>query len=103
MAELFREHPWQWGLRGDPHLWSEMADGFAGVALPAAPGGVEALVHEAFARLTGRPISHPEPFYVPRFDHGGMSAGHVQPAWWRDKGVPFLVERCAALSNPGGG
>lgn len=97
MDELFAERPWQWGLRGDPHLWDEMKAELRGVAAPADPGELRAIVEQAFERLSGRPISHPEPFHVARLDHGGMSGGHVQPLWWREKGVPYLLDRHAQL------
>jgi hypothetical protein len=97
LAALFRDEPARWGFRGDPYLWREMAREFADVACPSTPAGVAALVEEAFARLTGRPMSHPEPIFVARYDHGGMSSGHVRPDWWRETGVPLLLERHAAL------
>ncbi|HEX8693859.1 MAG TPA: hypothetical protein VF746_15665 [Longimicrobium sp.] len=99
LAELFRDEPPRWGFRGDPHLWREMAKEFEDVACPSTPAGVAALVEEAFARLTGRPISHPEPIFVPRYDHGGMSGGHVRPDWWRETGLPLLLDRHSALHS----
>jgi molybdenum cofactor cytidylyltransferase len=103
LASIFRPGPWQWGMRGDPHLWSEMEVEFEKMEVPATPGALAAVVHEAFARLSGEPMSHPERFYVPRLDHGGMSAGHVNPGWWRDKALPLLLERQAALMSGNGG
>lgn len=106
LAALFRDEPRRWGFRGDPYLWREMAREFEAVACPSTSAGVVALVEEAFARLTGRPMSHPDPVFVPRYDHGGMSSGHVRPDWWRETGLPLLLERHAALppdpaSRPG--
>ena len=101
LAVLFRPLPHRWGLRGDPHLWAEMEQEFREVDLPPAPETVAARVEEAFARLTGRPMSHPGPFFVSRYDHGGMSSGHVNPAWWRDTGLPLLLERHARQHGTG--
>lgn len=93
---LFQETPWQWGLRGDPHLWDAMLHHFVGVPCPHTPEGLASLIETAFEELTGHPISHPGLFYVQAFDHGGMSAGHVSPEFWREKAVPFLQQRLDA-------
>jgi hypothetical protein len=74
---------------------------FRDVELPPTPEALAARVEEAFARLAGNPMSHPEPFFVPRYDHGGMSGGHVNPAWWRETGLPLLLERHALQDGTG--
>ncbi|MFL5383842.1 MAG: hypothetical protein ACJ8GN_15080 [Longimicrobiaceae bacterium] len=95
-AALFREEPARWGLRGDPWLWREMRERFERVACPATPEAVAALAGGAFAELTGVPLSHPEPVYVERYDHGGMSGGHVDPRFWRETALPLLQSRIPA-------
>ena len=97
LAALFRDEPVRWGFRGDPWLWREMASRFEGVACPATPEGLAALVESAFAELTGFPISHPDPIHVERFSHGGMSSGYVAPAWWRESALPLLLSRLKDL------
>jgi hypothetical protein len=37
ISELFYPAPEQWGLRGDPFLWREMASAFRGVPAPDLP------------------------------------------------------------------
>ncbi|WP_409268579.1 hypothetical protein [Massilia sp. BHUDP2] len=34
MADLFDPMPWQWGLRGDPFLWMEMAHALCHAPIP---------------------------------------------------------------------
>ena len=99
LAALFQEEPWRWGFRGDPWLWREMRSRFEQVDCPATPDGLAALVEEAFAELTGFPISHPDPVYVERYSHGGMSSGHVAPAWWRETALPLLRSRLQGLED----
>ena len=51
LAAIFRDEPKQWGLRGDPYLWGEMAGRFASIPCPATPDGIDCLIEEAFAEL----------------------------------------------------
>ncbi len=94
VASLFQDKPGQWGLRGDPYLWQEMADHFAHTPLPATAAELRALLETAFETLTGYPLSTDEKFFfIERFSHGGMSSGLVAPAFWRDKALPLLCGR----------
>jgi hypothetical protein len=34
--------------------------------------------------------------YRPELDHGGMSAGTISVTWWRETGIPLLVDRSDA-------
>ena len=93
LSELFRIQPHQWGLRGDPHLWTEMSVRFDLVRLPTSEAQLAALIEETFLLLTGHPISHPDPIFVERYSHGGMSSGHVSPDFWRETALPLLCGR----------
>jgi hypothetical protein len=97
LSELFREGPRQWGLRGDPHLWREMRERFELMPCPHNPEDVAEIVSETFQVLTGQPITHGEPFFLPQYAHGGMSSGYVNPGWWRDTGILFLQQRLEQL------
>jgi hypothetical protein len=35
ISDLFLPEPLQWGLRGDPYLWREMAEHFKGGLFPS--------------------------------------------------------------------
>ena len=93
VASLFQEEPIQWGLRGDPYLWREMAQYFEHTPLPATAEELRVLIETAFESLTGQPISIDKHFFVERFSHGGMSSGHISPEFWRDKAIPLLLAR----------
>jgi hypothetical protein len=66
LAGLFREAPRHWGLRGDPFQWAEMAQRLGPVACPASPADLSALIEDAFAELTGQPLSYTEALFVER-------------------------------------
>lgn len=104
VATLFRDRPEKWGLRGDPYLWADMRQRFERVECPATPEELTILIEEAFAGLTGLPISHPEPIYIEKYSHGGMSSGHVCPKFWRETALPLLRSRHPTQSpaNAGG-
>jgi hypothetical protein len=95
IADLFEERPFQWGLRGDPHLWNAMVDYFSQTPLPANADELEERIGRAFLELAGRPIASPEPFFVEKYAHGGMSSGYIDPAFWRDMALPLLKARYA--------
>lgn len=92
--------PWgkKWGLRGDPFLWDEMSTYFSKEPLPISASQLMALIEKSFAQLVGCPISHPLPsIYVERFDHGGLSGGHICCEFWREEVLPELHSRYLAL------
>lgn len=109
---LFSPPPVQWGLRGDPYLWSDLRAALRKVpARPAGADDVRALLAGELWRLAGiRPAGGPgsgdaggpagpgdeEPVRVPRYPTAGMSGGHVDPRFWRATAVPLLLERWAA-------
>lgn len=41
--------------------------------LPATPRALEARLHAANHELAGRPLEQEDPFYLARYDRGGMS------------------------------
>ena len=90
IADLFRHEPDTWGLRGDPLLWSDMRDHFEGAWLPKSVQILEKRIGEAFQLLTGRSIQSERPIFLPQYDKGGMSSGHVSPEFWRNQALAHL-------------
>jgi len=88
----------QWGLRGDPHVWSKLRQETAAVPTPADTAGIRQAFVEALRRVADVDLDGDEQGPVRRdeFGHGGMSSGLVDLGWWRTKGLPLLVERAAA-------
>ena len=99
VGPLFDPDPWQWGLRGDPHLWWHMAEVLSGEPCPETTAQLAALIERTFETLTGASWATAEPFYLEQYAHGGMSSGYVSPDWWRETGLPLLLERFAAARS----
>jgi hypothetical protein len=100
LPELFHEKPIQWGLRGDPYLWQEMAEHLVHTPWPASETALTRLLTQLFEQRAGISLDNPQPVHLPRHAHGGMSSGMVSSAFWRERAIPLLVERyraaCAA-------
>lgn len=93
LSQLFQDRPAQWGLRGDPHLWDEMAATLKERAYPDTEEELVALLEQTYEQLTGVPLSNPNPVYIERYSHGGMSSGYVSPQFWSETAVPMLIEK----------
>ena len=100
VGNLFRSlpEPW-WGLRGDPFLWKDMSRVFRLVPLPDSADTLKVMLDAAFLALTARPISTRDLFYIDRYAQGGMSSGHVDPDFWRERGFPLILERFIAQQS----
>lgn len=97
LASIFQPRPTQWGLRGDPYLWDEMACQLADTPLPDSEATLDALLSDCFQQLTGHPLEHVAPgILVSRHRHGGLSSGHVSPDYWRNSLIPLLRARYRA-------
>ncbi len=100
LGDLFFREPDEWGLRGDPYLWAEMRSFLADRPLPSSREELSDAVTSAFQELTGHPlVATRDSFAIERFAHGGMSSGHIDPAWWRSKALPLLSARLSAYRD----
>lgn len=90
---LMTPKPQQWGLRGDPYLWEEMVNHLATTKIPDAINDLIAIIEKAFIELTEHPITYRDNFYTEKYSHGGMSSGHIDPQFWKNKIIPLVVER----------
>lgn len=93
LSALFDKEPRQWGYRGDPFLWRDMARTLQGVSYPQTESEFIALIERTFEQLTGSPLSSADDIYVEKYAHGGMSSGYVSLAFWREKALPLLLAR----------
>ena len=101
--DLFLRDPYKWGLRGDPLLWREMRAALRGKPLPDNIYAADELFHTTFRKIVGVELpppgkaADPDSVYVKKFSIGsGMSDGKVSLDWWRDTGLPILLDRFAA-------
>ncbi len=90
---LFSPEAKQWGLRGDPYLWSELREALRGQQEPPTPEAFRAVIMDTLESLLGCQIEADIDVYVERFAHGGMSSGQVSGVWWVGTGIPLLVDR----------
>jgi hypothetical protein len=95
VSALFDPEPQTWGLRGDPYLWRAFRAHLAGQDIPASPGELASLLHQAFRELAGTDLaSDPAAsVYLEQYAHGGMSSGMISLEAWRQRLMPMLVER----------
>lgn len=93
IADLFRERPDTWSLRGDPHLWDEMEESFRQIPVPADTGTLEKLLQQSFENFAGVPITYDREHVVERYDKGGVSSGVILPTFWRNEIVPMILGR----------
>jgi hypothetical protein len=94
VSDLFKPEPAQWGLRGDPYLWEEMASVLSDVPLPPTEAQLSALLEETFSRLVGSSLdTSASSVFVERYSRGGMSSGHVSLGFWQETGFPLLRSR----------
>ena len=96
LSDPFQEEPYQWGLRGDPHLWREMKSIIDSLEYPPTDEQFLLLIEHLYQQLVGVPISQTEPVFVERYSHGGISSGYVSPKFWQERALSLLVERFRA-------
>lgn len=97
VSSLFDPEPQTWGLRGDPYLWRALRAHLAGQEIPASPGELDRLLHDAFRELAGADLASDPAISVHReqYAHGGMSSGMISLDTWRQRLMPMLAERAA--------
>ena len=96
LSPIFQNEPSRWGLRGDPYLWKEMKKRLENRTYPDTEEEFLDLLEKTYEQLTGRSIKdQPSMFSVliERYEHGGMSSGHVSPQFWIETGIPLLRAR----------
>jgi len=90
LSLVFQNEPSRWGLRGDPYLWKEMKKLLENRTYPDTEEEFLALLEQTYEQLTGSPIKDQMfSIFIERYDHGGMSSGHVSPQFWIEIGIPL--------------
>ena len=95
ISVIFENEPKQWGLRGDPLLWRDMARSLSNQNMPKSRADLERLLVATIEKLTGKPINFKEIVVLERYKSTGMSSGGISFEFWREKGIPLLVSRHA--------
>jgi hypothetical protein len=99
MADLFNPIPSQWGLRGDPFLWMEMAHALCHVPIPTDDSAVERVLLACFTALTGAELKREQDLSIERFARGGMSSGMINGESWTMSLMPTLRHRARWLRD----
>jgi hypothetical protein len=88
----------QWGTRGDPHAWRALRELVGDTPTPATPELTRAAFADGLTAVTGVDVDAATEalIHIPHLDHGGMSGGMINPPWWRERGLPLLVERATS-------
>lgn len=97
VGDLFYPATDQWGARGDPFLWIEMAQALCHVPLSDDDDTLRRRLEASFHALTGVNIGEPNNLFVRRYARGGMSNGMVACSAWNETLVPLLVQRSVWL------
>ncbi len=93
VAEMFRERPEHWGLRGDPYLWDDLEETFKEIQFPYGEECFLEKLYLAIEEITGQRLEEGEDIDVDMHDHGGISSEKVCCAFWSNIAIPLLVER----------
>lgn len=96
-SSLFNEEPNPWGLRGDPYLWEEMQRSLQSCQPISSVVELEKLLHQTFYELTSHKAEGSSDLYVKRFEHGGMSSGHISVEFWLETAFPLLLQRAELI------
>lgn len=93
IESIFRQRPFQYGLRGDKPLWDDLEKYFTGKPMPRDEDQLIGQIHYAMLELTGTSTLEGKDFFVQKYNHGGMSGGRVSVDFWEKRGIPILVGR----------
>lgn len=92
-TDLFSPRPDIWELRGDSHLWDELAVHLAEVAVPNSANAVRQIIASAVEALTGATLDGSGVVVIDRYPDDGMSSRHVSLRFWNEKALPLLISR----------
>lgn len=93
---LFIE-PLRAGLRGDPHLRSELKKALNTTEPPKTVAQFEVLINVTLKNLGVDMESDETQVWIDRYPNDGMSAGYIHLATWRNQNIPELIKRFVAL------
>jgi hypothetical protein len=86
------EAPFQYGFRGDIHLWKELKIIYENSKIKNIDE-FQNFLYNTFKEVTlNAPLSGKN-FHVERYHFGGMSSGMICSDFWIEKGFPLLIDR----------
>lgn len=91
---LFYPRPIQWGLRGDPMLWTDFENHVRQWEnIPKSVEDFRQELRNLFEKLVGQPLKKGSKTFVEKYKHIGISSGVVSGDFWLDIAFPLLAER----------
>ena len=100
---LFYPRPNQWGLRGDPMLWTDFENHIRHFTkIPESIDDFKKELTTLYEKLVGQPPKNGATTFVERYKHIGMSSGVVSADYWINTAFPLLIDRykTATLHQP---
>ncbi len=101
IADIFKNKPYGWGLRGDPYFWLELAQAFAGKINDLKFAEFDTLLDKKFDEIIkdgGKTLPDGRILFE-KFPKSGISGGFVSAAWWKETGLPLLKKRYRELGK----
>ena len=96
---LFKRRPFQYGFRGDIHLWDNLETSLIGESIPDNEQKLVDQIRGKIFELTGGSTLNKKDFYVKTYDSGGMSGGGISWEFWEKRGIPLLIGRYRVLKK----
>lgn len=85
----FVRMPWEYGYRGDVHLWRKLGEVLELTYLPKDEVQFGKLIVAKCKELTGQELG--TDFSSQGLNHGGMSGGMISGEFWNEQGLPWLL------------
>jgi len=98
-ADALFDKPLRAGLRGDPHLCSELKKALNTTELPETVSQFEVLIDITLKNLGVDMESDATQIWIDRYPNDGMSSGYIHLGTWRDINIPELIKRFATIDQ----
>ena len=99
LKHLFNPKPRQWGLRGDPVLWSIIEKRLSDDKIPDTIEDLVSLLENAFRLETSHNLASIDTIHDEKFASEGMSSGSISGDFWRDVAFPLILQRYSELKG----
>ena len=80
---IFAHQPQQWGLRGDPYLWTLLTARLVGTPDAAGSEAAVQAIYQTFLEITGHHLALVGDFRLNGIPKTGMSGGMISGETWR--------------------
>lgn len=99
IAQIFKNRPAQWGLRGDPFLWNDLEKHFSKYKTPYLEEDFLKEFYIMFEKFTGDSFNHNQNIVVKAYSHGGMSNGAICKEFWANTALLLLLKHLDQINS----